>query len=102
MKTNKPDLTLSMDDKIYLAVSKSETEKLAFVYTLACLKADEKSTNVSLLPTSEIHAFRDKDAAKLYYETIEQIIDFNTNDEGRNVFLETNRDLIERFLANGR
>ena len=102
MKTNKPDLTLSMDDKIYLAVSKSETEKLAFVYTLACLKADEKSTNVNMLPTREIHAFHDKDAAKLYYETIEQIIDFNTNDESRNVFLEANSDLIERFLENGR
>lgn len=102
MKTIKPDLTLSMDDKIYLAVSKSETDNLMFVYTLACLSGNEQSTNVNTFPTREIHAFRDKEAGKLYYETIEQIIDFNTNDEGHAVFLETNSDLIERFLANSR
>lgn len=98
----KPDLTLSMDDKIYLAVSKTETDKLVFVYTLACLRDGEKSSTYSMFPTREIHVFRNKDAADLYHKTIEQIVDFNMNDQGRSVFIETNNNLIERFLENGR
>ena len=42
---NKPDLTLNMDDKIYLAVTKNTDSKFAFVFTLACLKMDKNSNS---------------------------------------------------------
>ena len=100
MKTNRPDLTLSMDDKIYLAVAKQNTEKLAFVYTLACLRSNGGANSFNLFPTEEIHAFINKDSANLYYETIQQIIDFNINDKVRTQLFETNDEWIQRFLDN--
>ena len=95
MKGNKPDLTLNMDAKIYLAVAKQHTDKLAFVYTLACHKS--RGNMYSLQPTREIHTFKDKETADLYYETINQIVELNIDrDELKNIF-EFNNDLIVKF-----
>lgn len=69
MNGNKPNLTLKMDDKIYLAVAKKDLDKLAFVYTLACLKANKISNSYNIVPTPEIHTFKNKESAQLYYET---------------------------------
>ena len=94
----KPDLTLSFDDKIYLAVAKENTEKLAFVYTLACLK--KSGIDYSMLATKEIHAFRKQEAADLYCATIEKIVEKNTeNKKLESVFFE-NKQLIEQFYEN--
>ena len=102
MNGNKPNLTLNMDDKIYLATAKTGLDKLAFVYTLACLKADKKSNTFNLVPTREIHAFKNKEAAQLYYETIEQIVDVNSNDETKQPLFTANETLINRFMENVR
>ena len=100
MNKNKPDLTLSMNDKIYLAVSKRNTDKLAFVYTLACLENPTGSGKYNVVPTREVNTFRDKDAAKLYHDTIMDVIEINSNNELFKIFFETNDKLIERFLEN--
>ena len=99
MNGNKPNLTLNMDDKIYLAVAKQHTEKLAFVYTLACVKSNKASNMYNMYATAEIHAFKNKDSAQLYYDTVNQIVNVNTNDESKNVFFEMNEKLIEQFLT---
>ena len=75
MSENKPDLTLNMDDKIYLAVTKRNADTLVFVYTLACLKTDKMSTTYNVVATREMHTFKNKDAAQIYYDTILEIID---------------------------
>jgi len=101
MNKNTPDLTLNMDEKIYLAVAKNITNKLAFVYTLACLKHDPKNPNVvdvNMDATAEIHAFRDKNIANLYHDTIEQIIDFNAADDAKRILFQMNENRIEKFL----
>lgn len=95
MSGNKPNLTLNMDDKIYLAVSKQYTDKLAFVYTLACHKSGGNTYN--LLPTREIHTFKKKESADLYYETIDHIIGVNINSENLKNFFEFNDELILKF-----
>lgn len=102
MKKNKTDLTLSMDDKIYLAVSKELAEKLSFVYTLACLKQKQNSNMYNMFATREIHAFRDKNTAELYHDTIEKIIEKNTSDKSKQVLFSANDKLIEQFYENSR
>ncbi len=93
---NKPVLTLDMDEKFYLAVAKRDLDKLAFVYTLACLK--QKPNSYNLFPTQEIHTFKSKSSANIYYETIAQMVEFNENDKTKKLIFETNAEVIERFM----
>lgn len=102
MKENKTDLVLNMDEKIYLAVSKELTEKLAFVYTLACLKQGKNSNAYNMFATREIHAFKNKDMANMYHDTIEKIIEKNAEDENLQVLFSANDKVIERFVGNVR
>ena len=62
MSKNMPILTLDMNDKIYLAVSKNFSDTFAYVYTLACLN-DGRNNSYNLVATPQIHAFDDKSAA---------------------------------------
>ena len=96
--SNRPNLTLKMDDKIYLAVAKKDLDKLAFVYTLACLKSSKQSNLYNMIPTPEIHAFKNKESAQLYYETIDEIVNVNANDETKQALFSSNEKMIERFM----
>ena len=98
MDGNRPNLNLNMDDKIYLAVSKRDTDKLSFVYTLACLKTDKMSNSYNMTATREINSFRNREFAKLYHDTIEQIIEVNANTPDYDIFFSYNDKLIEKFL----
>ena len=98
MNGNKPNLTLNMDDKIYLAVAKRDLDKLSFVYTLACLRADNRTNSYNLTPTREIHTFKNKESAQLYHDTIEQIVEVNSNDETKQPIFSANEPIIERFM----
>jgi hypothetical protein len=102
MNGNKPNLTLKMDDKLYLAVAKKDVDKLAFVYTLACLKANKMANSYNLVPTPEIHTFKDKESAQIYYETIDEIVNVNTNDETKQFLFNSNEALIEKFMEHVR
>ena len=98
--SNRPNLTLKMDDKIYLAVVKKDLDKLAFVYTLACLKAAKQSNMYNMVATPEIHTFKNKESAQVYYETIDEIVNVNANDETKQQFFSVNEKIIERFMEN--
>lgn len=102
MNGNKPNLTLNMDDKIYLAVAKNSTEKFAFVYTLACLKSGKQLNSYNMIATREVHAFKNVESANLYHDTIEQIIEINSNDKSKQAVFKVNEQLIESFLENVR
>lgn len=97
---NKPVLTLNMDEKIYLAVVKKDLDKLSFVYTLACLKQNNTPNSYNAFATQEIHTFKSKTYANVYYETISQAVEFNENDKGRKIFFDTNAEIIESFMEN--
>ena len=97
-QNTQPDLTLNMDDKIYLAVAKDFFGKKAFVYTLACLREANNPNSINLAATREINTFNNKESAELYYETIEKIVELNTYDESKNVLFKANEKVIERFL----
>lgn len=95
---NKPVLTLNMDEKIYLAVAKRDLDKLAFVYTLACLKSDKNTNDFNAFATSEVHAFKSKTSANIYYETISQLVEINENDKTKRFLFDANEKLIESFM----
>ena len=102
MDGNKPNLTLNMDEKIYLAASQRDIDRLSFVYTLSCLKTDKMSNTYNMMATREILTFRNKEFAHLYYDTILEIIDKNMNDKSYDTFFEINEKMIERFYGNSR
>ena len=73
---------------------------LAFVYTLACLKQNKNSNSYNVFPTQEIHTFKSKTSANVYYETVSQIVEVHANDKAKRILLETNEKIIESFLEN--
>ena len=96
MKGNRPVLTLSMDDKIYLAVAKKDLDKLSFVYTMFI--AVDKYNQIRPTETKrEIHTFTNKDSAQIYHATISQIVDANINDKTKESFFKMHDDAIMNF-----
>ena len=103
MNKIKPDITINMDEKIYLAVAKDTGGKLAFIYTLACLRISEDDAFPSMLATREIHAFKNKDRAELYYDTLNKIVELNADDITKQDIFAFNEKLIDKFINdNGR
>ena len=102
MNTHKPILSLNMDEKIYLAVSKDTNSKTAFVFTLACLRSNPNSRDVEGTATREIHAFENAKSAEIYYDTIDKIVEINASDEKKQLFFKVNEGLIEHFMENVR
>jgi len=98
MNGNRPVLTLNMDEKIYLAVAKRDVDKLSFVYTLACLKSGKGDNSYNLVPTRQIHTFTNKEAAQIYHDTIEEIVDANSNDETKLPLFSANEKLMDKFM----
>ena len=100
--THKPILSLNMDEKIYLAVSKNTDSKTAFVFTLACLRTNPNLRDYEGIPTREIHAFKNAESAEIYYNTIDKIVEINESDEKKQFLFKANEDLINHFLENVR
>ena len=96
MSKNMPILTLNMNDKIYLAVSKNFSDTFAYVYTLAC-DNDGRNNTYNLVATPQIHTFNDKSAAHVYHDTIEQLVVMHENDERYKMFFNTNKAQLEQF-----
>lgn len=96
-KKNTPDLTLNMNDKVYLAVAKNFTDTFAYVYTLACAQARFKN-EYDMIATPQIHAFRNKFAAHIFHDTIEQMVMMNEGDARYTPLFESNKDLLDRFV----
>ena len=92
----KPDLTLNMDEKIYLAVAQNTKNAIVFVYTLACLSKGNTNSH-DLFATREVYSFNNPQIAQMYYDTIKNIVDINKSDNTKNTYFEWNRELIQRF-----
>lgn len=95
-KVIKPDLRLSMDDKIYLAVAYKQVDRLAYVYAFACNKTSHGQ--YELFGTPEVMTFRRASQGKLYYQTLVQIQEAQKQ---KRIFAELskyNTDAVEEFL----
>lgn len=98
MGANKPILTLDMDDKIYLAVAKNFTDALSFVYTLACNKI-KKTNQYEMVATPQIHTFRDKASARVYHDTIEQMVEAHESNPAYKMLFDVKQGQIEKFMS---
>ncbi|MBO5704819.1 MAG: hypothetical protein J6R99_02275 [Alphaproteobacteria bacterium] len=99
MQKNMPVLTLNMNDKIYLAVAKNFTDVFSYVYTLACAK-DGRNNQYYMEATPKIHTFKDKSAAHVYHDTIEQLVIMNENDTRYKSLFDFNQHQIKNFGKN--
>ena len=97
MNIPQPDLSLNMDAKIYLAVSKPEQGK--FVYTLACLKTEPKSRFYEVFATREMQVFKNIDSANMYYEAVNATVDQNKKEQRFSLLFSMNKEMIQNFNA---
>lgn len=96
-KTKKPDLTLSMDDKIYLAVAYKQSDGMGFIYMLICNRVDK--SRYALFPEAQIMTFENAADAKIYYQTLLQIQEFQDTQEIHKKFKKANEAEIQKFLS---
>ena len=96
MQKNMPVFTLNMNDKIYLAVAKNYTDVFSYVYTLSCAK-DGRNNKYNMVATPKIHTFKDKSAAHVYHDTIEQLVIMNENDTRYKPLFDSNEELLAQF-----
>lgn len=96
-KVKKPDLILSMDDKVYLAVAYKQADGMGFIYALVCRKLDNARYN--LFPEMEILTFKNTADAKFYYQALCQIKEFQENQEVFKKLQQTSKQEIDKFLS---
>ena len=73
-----PFLRLSMNDKVYLEVAYKKADPLYFIYALF-LPRDRNNSYV-LEPQSEIITFQDANQANIYYQTLQQIKNYQAKE----------------------
>lgn len=95
-KLKKPDLILSMDDKVYLALAFKQVNGMGFIFMLVCAKVGEAT--YSLMPQTQIMTFKNVADAKIYYHTLQQIQDFQDKNEGFKRLKEVNKICVQKFL----
>ena len=95
-KVKKPDLILSMDDKIYLALMYKQVDGMGFIYSLVCPKV---ANSYSVVPESQMMTFKKTADAKFYYQALCQIKEFQENYEVFKKLQQTNKQEIDKFLS---
>ncbi len=92
---SQPKLTLNDEDKLYLAVAVKSANKLTFIYTLACLKANGRQWNA--IPTTEISTFDNVKDADIYFKTVSEIMAYQDNQIGNKKIKEYMKEYIKTF-----
>ena len=95
-KTKNPDLTLSMDDKIYLALMYKQVDGIGFIYSLACLRT---AKGYSVTPESQMMMFKKPAEAKFYYQALQQIKEFQENQADFKKLIQVNKQKVDDFLS---
>ncbi len=70
-----PLLSLSLNDKFYLATAHTSDETLHYVYSLFCRQ--RHSGTYEMMPETDIAAFSDAKAADIYHKTIQNAVAYN-------------------------
>ena len=92
---SQPKLTLNDEDKLYLAVAVKSANKLTFIYTLACLKANGRQWNA--IPTTEISTFDNVKDADIYFKTVSEIMAYQNKQIGNKKIKEYMKEYIKTF-----
>lgn len=77
-KLVQPILTLSSNDKIFLASTRRDDAIFAYVLALVCYKKkDGLRSDVDINPTEEIYTFESATQADVFHNTVQQMIKMN-------------------------
>lgn len=93
-----PDLTLSANDKMYLALAFNQSERLAFIHTLFCRRRELDGV-YNARAESEVLTFKKTSDAKVYYETLQQIHQVQSTMNVYEGLSQFNKELIAQFKA---
>lgn len=99
-QNNTPSVLLNSSDKIYLAVSKKNVDKLIFVYMLVCKNAGGQ--RYDLLPTTEVASFEDKRKSEVFYKTVQEVMNLQQKMSGLQFLYNIMSDKITEFKENTR
>lgn len=93
-----PNLTLSANDKMYLAIAFNQSDCLAFIHTLFCRRREFDGV-YNARSESEVLTFKKTSDAKVYYATLQQIQQAQTHSKMYDGMAEFNKELIAQFHA---
>lgn len=93
-----PDLILSADDKIYLAIAYKQAGQLAFIHMLACHKKNGREYYADA--QSQVLTFKRPSVARVYYETLLQIQQMQSSTKLYQGLSQFNKDAINTFNQN--
>ncbi len=99
-QNNAPSVLLNSSDKIYLAVSKKNVDKLIFVYMLVCKNTGGQ--RYELLPTTEVASFEDKRKSEVFYKTVQEVMKLQQKMSGLRAMYNIMSDRIAEFKENTR
>lgn len=94
LPTAMPKLMLDAMSKVYLATAVKSVDKLTFIYTLACIKAQN---GYDLYPKIEIATFDDVKDAAIYHKTIKEIMRIQDNHIGMQRVKRMLADEVKNF-----
>lgn len=97
---NAPKLSLSATDKLYLAVSKKNSGKLTYVYTLGNMKASGNKWNLN--PTITVNTFHKSKEADVFYKTLLAIMELQHKISGAQVMVNVYQNEIQNFKEHTR
>ena len=92
-----PDLTLSANDKMYLAIAFNQSDRLAFIHTLFCRMMDSGSYNGRA--EIDVLTFKKTTDAMVYYAALQEIMRYQSSAKAHEWLSEFNKELIAQFYA---
>lgn len=95
-----PKLILNDVDRLYLATAAKSVKNLTFIYSLVCRALGNRK--YEMLPITEFATFDNVHDAKIYHETINQIMEYQQKMVGAKRIKEVMADEIARFNENVR
>lgn len=93
-----PDLILSANDKMYMAIAFNQSERLAFIHTLFCRTKGASGTYDARAET-EVLTFKKTTDAHVYYAALQEILRYQSATKAHAWLSEFNKELIAQFNA---
>lgn len=94
-RTAAPRLVLNNTDRFYLAVVRKRSDRLTFVYTLACL--NNGGNQYRMVPETEIATFDKPADADIYYNTVKELMNFQHSSDGGQMIADSMTAEIKLF-----
>ena len=91
-----PDLVLSANDKMYLALAFNQSDRLAFIHTMFCRRRELDGTYNARAET-EVLTFKKTTDARVYYAALQEIQRYQSATKVYEGLSEFNKEIIAQF-----